>query len=374
VKVAAVIKSLGPGGAERLLVEFAGQAAAHGIDLSVVSLLDHKRELVADIERAGSAVHCIGVRRLRQLRWVPALLRALRHQRPDVVHLHSPAIAPLVRLAAHARVLGMRRPVLVTTEHNTWSSYRPATRWATRLTARLDDATIAVSEEVRASITSPVVRRRTTCVQHGIDLARTRAASADRGVVRHSLGLDDNHIVVVTVANYRHQKNYPNLLAAAAKATSLLPMLRFVAVGQGPLRDEIEAEHRRLALGDRLLLLGYRRDTASVLAAGDLFTLASDYEGLPVALMEATALGLPVVATAVGGIAETITPAAGRLVAPADPEALAAAIVEVASDQALRERLHHGALDIAARFDAARSTAEITSIYHSAIDRRRHSP
>lgn len=373
MKVAAVIKSLGPGGAERLLVEFAGQAHAHSIDLAVVSLLDQKRELIADIERTGVTVRCVGVSRLAEVRWVPTLLRELRRQRPDVIHLHSPAVAPLVRLASHARLLGRRRPAIVTTEHNTWDSYRTLTRWATRMTARLDDATIAVSEEVRASITSPRVRKRTTYIQHGIDLARARSASIDRAGMRRSLGLTDDHIAVVTVANYRRQKNYPNLLAAAAEATSISPRIRFITVGQGPLRDLVESEHRRLGLGDRLQLLGYRRDTASVLAAGDVFTLASDYEGLPVALMEATALGLPVVATAVGGIAETITPAAGRLVPAADPHALARAIVEVALDDVLRARLSDGALALASTFDAARSAAEITSIYRVVIDRRRRS-
>ena len=87
--------------------------------------------------------------------------------------------------------------------------------------------------------------------------------------------------------------------------------MRFVAAGRGPLEDELRAQKDRLGLGDRFTFLGYRADAVRVMAAFDVFCLASHYEGLPIALMEALALGLPVVATDVGGVAELVTDGQG---------------------------------------------------------------
>src|SRR5690606_27997930 len=104
--------------------------------------------------------------------------------------------------------------------------------------------------------------------------------------------------------------------------------VRFVVVGQGPLADELAAHHERLGLGRRLVLAGYRPDAVDVVAAGDVFCLASRHEGLPVALMEALALGRPVVATRVGGIPELVTDdVEGVLVPPDDADALAEAVL-----------------------------------------------
>lgn len=371
MRVTAVIKSLGPGGAEQLLVEFARCAPQVNIDLRVVSLLAQKRHLVGALEAAGAKVHCIGVNGLSEFRWVRELVADIRSSRPDVLHTHSPALAPFVRLAAHAGALGRPRPVLATTEHNVWTSYRRPTRVANRLTAALDDLAVTVSDEVRRSLPTRRIRERATVVHHGIDLAGVRASADRRSASRASLGLADDDIVVATVANYRTQKNYPNLLAAASAASAVLPNLRFIAVGQGPLQSVVEAEHRRLGLGDRMMLLGMRTDVPDVLAAADVFALASDYEGLPVALMEAMALGLPVVATAVGGVAEVVGPDIGRLVPPRDAPALAAAIVAVCSDANLRQRLGDGSRAASATFDAVTTANALTDLFEGALARRR---
>ena len=101
-----------------------------------------------------------------------------------------------------------------------------------------------------------------------------------------------------------------------------------LAVGQGPLADEVRDLHRELALGERVRLLGYRSDVRDLLAAADLFVLGSAFEGLPVSIMEAMAAGLPVAATAVGGVPEAVVDGeTGILVPPRDPDALADAVV-----------------------------------------------
>ena len=366
-RVVAVTKGLGPGGAERLLVEFAQVASEAGVELSVISLLRQKQHLIPDLVSAGVPVRCLDVTRLRSLRWVPRMLRAIRAARADIVHIHSPALAPFVRLAAHLRLLGRHRPRVITTEHNRLSTYHPVSRMADVFTAFLDDATIAVSEEVRQSIKPAILARRAVTVRHGIDLDRARASLRRREALRSEWGIAPDDIVVVTVANYRPQKNYPVLLQACAQATAVLPSLRFVVVGQGPGAAAVESLHRELGLGDRMLLLGYRPDAIELMAAADIFTLSSDYEGLPVALMEALALGLAIVCTDVGGVSETVDRSSGLLVPPRNPEALAAALVRVASDPVLLARLREGAAQLGERFDVHRSATELNAVYRRVL-------
>ena len=313
-RVTAVIKGLGPGGSERLLVEFGRVARTHGTELSVVSVLQQKQHLIPELEQAGVPVRCLGVTRLRDLRWIVRMLAALRATRPEVIHVHSPALTLAVRVAAHLRLLGVRRPRLVTTEHNRWSSYHRVSRYANAFTAVLDDATVAVTEEVRRSLKPSWVAKHALTIRHGIDVDRAREHSATRETLRNEWHVEPHDIVVVTVANYRPQKNYPVLLQACAIATAQCSNLRFVVVGQGPGARSVEEEHKRLGLGDRMLLLGYRPDAIAVMAAADVFTLSSNYEGLPVALMEALALGLAIVCTDVGGISETVGSDCGVLV------------------------------------------------------------
>jgi glycosyltransferase involved in cell wall biosynthesis len=125
-------------------------------------------------------------------------------------------------------------------------------------------------------------------------------------------------------------------------------------------------------LGDRVRLLGYRTDVLDVLAASDVFLLGSAHEGYPVSLMEALALGLPVVATAVGGIPDAVhTGVEGFLVPPRDPHALAGALIEVAGDPNLRRRMGEAALAASTRFDIRRAADRQCEVYEELAAARR---
>jgi len=141
-------------------------------------------------------------------------------------------------------------------------------------------------------------------------------------------------------------------------------------VGQGPLEAELRARHAELGLGDRFQFLGFREDCAQLMAASDLFCLSSRHEGLPVALMEALALGLPVVATAVGGIPELV--AGGReaiLVPPGCPNLLADALLEVIADPGLRRDMSQHALAKARALDAEPAVRRTEAVYREVAAR-----
>jgi len=362
LRVLWLIKGLGPGGAEQLLVSMAGARDRTVAEIDVAYLLPWKDAFVPALAEAGVGVTCLGVTNERDPRWAFALRRLLAERRYDIVHLHSPYVAGVARVVARS-FSPRTRPRVVTTEHNAWATFALPTRVLNAATSPLDDATLAVSQEVRDSMPG-WRRRRTEVVVHGVDIAAVRAAAAARAEMRAELGIEPSQIVIGTVANYREQKDYPTLLAAAADVIGRGVPVRFVAVGQGPLHDEIHARHDALGLGDRFLLLGHRPDAVRVLAACDGFCLASRWEGLPVALMEALVLGLPVVATAVGGVAEAV--ADGRealLVPPGRPRELADALARFATDASLRAALARAAAERGAAFDITRATRRIEALY-----------
>jgi glycosyltransferase involved in cell wall biosynthesis len=256
-----------------------------------------------------------------------------------------------------------RRPALVATEHNLWSSFGRVTRATNRATLALDDLHLAVSDEVRASM-SVRAQKRTRVVVHGVPVEQLRARRAERAEQRAALGLRTDDIVVTTVANMRWTKDYPTLLRAAVSVIARHDNVRFLAAGQGPLEAEIRAEVDRLQLGDRFRVLGYVDDTAGVLSASDVFVLASLVEGLPIAMLEAMAMGLPVVASAVGGIPRVITDGEeGRLVPSGRPDVLAAAIGEVASAPERRAAMAEAAARRAREFDIDRAARHLESLY-----------
>jgi glycosyltransferase involved in cell wall biosynthesis len=356
-----LVKGLGPGGAERLLVEHAAGRDREHFEYEVAYVLDWKQHLVPELEALGVRTHCLGVRSETDPRWAMRLAQLLRHGDHDVVHAHSPLVASVARLELRT-VSRAHRPAMVYTEHNRWPSYRTTTRIANQLTYPLDDAEFAVSEDVRASI-SARQRDRVEVLVHGIDVDRVRRAAATRDEARAELGVAPGEQLAVTVANLRASKNYPGLLAAARAVLDRGLQVQFVAAGQGQLEDEIAAEHRASGLGDRFRLLGYRDDTTRLIAAADVFLLASRHEGLPVTVMEALTLGVPVVAPAVGGLPEVVTTDDnGILSTPGSTDALADAL-ERALRPDVHARLVAGARTTGDRFSNAHAVARVEDTY-----------
>jgi len=339
------------------------ESRGDGFAYEVAYLLPHKDALVADIEGQGATVTCLGGRGSAGLRWALRLRQLLLERQIDVVHAHSPVLAAFARVIVWT-IPRSRRPRMVTTEHNLWQSHVPLTRLATSLTATGDDARLAVSSAVRASMPSRL-QASTEVVRHGIDVHAVAATRAERDAVRRELGLDDR-LVVVTVANMRATKGWPDLLAAARKVVDEVDDAVFLAVGQGPMEEEIHQLHDQLGLGDRFRFLGFRSDALRIMAGCDLFCLASHHEGLPIAVMEAMAIGLPIVATDVGGLAELVVDRVhGRLVPPRRPDRLAAAIVELLTDDDQRASAAAASTSTSETLSAEKSIRRVEAIYEA---------
>jgi glycosyltransferase involved in cell wall biosynthesis len=357
-----LVKGLGPGGAERLLVAAAGARDRTQFDVEVAYLLPWKNHLVPELEAQGVRCTCLEVRNERDLRWAWRLRRYLRRNRPDILHAHSPYAAAIGRLVVQS-LPRAGRPVLVSTEHNPWTTFKPPTRYANAWTARLDAAVFAVSDEVRDSM-SPRQRARAEVLVHGVALDDLAALRSEREAVRRELGVGEETLLLGTVANYHRKKDWPNLLAAVRVLVDRGVHVRVCAVGQGPLEHEVTACRDRLGLQEIVTLTGYRPDAARLMAGCDIFLLASKWEGLPVALMEASAIGLPIVATRVGGIPDAFHDGEDALLVPSgSPEALADAVEQLVRLPQERARLSRAARARASDFDIARATRRIEAVY-----------
>jgi glycosyltransferase involved in cell wall biosynthesis len=287
---------------------------------------------------------------------VARLAWAMRRARPDVVHTHNDS--PLVYGVPAARLAGVRRVI-----HTKHGAKAPARNLALRsLLTRGLDAYVAVSVETaeRARTIEGVPKDKLVTIPNGIPTKEFSPDPVARAEVRAALGIDPNAFVVGTLGRLVLEKRPDVLLRAMAPLLSKGAHL--VYGGDGPERARLEATVARDKLPN-VHLLGARRDTARVLAALDVFALSSALEGLPLALVEAMATALPVVATDVGGIREA-TQDAARLVPPGDEEALRSAILELWISPPLRSSLGALACERArAHFDFDRVVNQDVSLY-----------
>ncbi len=362
VRLLSLIKGLGPGGAEQLLLSAARVRDHDRVEEEIAYLLPGDPTLIPSLERLGVPLHDLGGRRVRDLGWLARLRRLLETGRYDVVHVHSPYVAGMARLVLRS-VRTSSRPRLVSTEHNVWSSHAQMSRTLNEITFPIGDKWFAVSNEVRASIPK-LLRSRVEVLVHGIVLSDVEGLRAERDAVRSELGLRPDEIAIVTVANYRKQKAYPDLLESARRLRDAGVSVHFIVIGQGPLEAEITALHASLGLNGYVDLLGYRPDAMRVAAACDLFVLASHYEGLPVAIMEALSVGLPVVATRVGGVPEAVRDGIeGLLVPPARPDLLATAIESLVHDADRRSLMSKAAIERGRGYDITVAVRHLEDVY-----------
>ena len=206
LRVLWLIKGLGPGGAERLLVNLARVIDRDAVTPEAAYLLAYKDQLVAELADAGVASVCLHGASAGDVRWAARLRRLVVDHSIDIVHIHAPYPAAVARPVL--RALGRRRPAIVYTEHNAWGGYGRVTRWANAATYPLDDARMAVSADAQASIARRW-RAETEVLVHGIDLDLVGTYRVGRARARAELGVDNDTILVGTVANLRHHKDYP---------------------------------------------------------------------------------------------------------------------------------------------------------------------
>lgn len=332
--------------------------------------------------RPGVEAHAFGMRGGWDVTAVVRLIQFCRRWRPDVVHTQLSRADWIGRPLA--RAIGV--PV-ISTIHNVHSrmygaEFTPLVARlglaCDRLSAKFATRFVAVSSGVRRDLEAQgVPADRIVVIHNGLNLDH-RPAAAPRDVVRRAWNVTPEEIVVGTVALFKAQKGLSFLVEAARLAIAANPRIRFVHMGDGPLRDDVVRQIAEAGLGGRFLLLDRVPDPLKLLLGLDIFALPSMWEGLPIALLEAMSAGLPAVGTAVSGIEEVIEhDRSGLLVPPADAQALADAILSLASDPVARRRLAAGAASRIAHFspdlvasEYRQVTLQVLGPHHAAAVRR----
>ncbi|MDQ3795292.1 MAG: glycosyltransferase family 4 protein [Actinomycetota bacterium] len=363
VRLLLVVDSLEVGGAERQVVDLAVALRRKGYAVTVACSI--AGDLSGALERAGIPVRPL-LRRLAKRRfsltYAWGLRRLLKRERFDLVHAHIYASVAAATIATLGRGV-----LLVITEHTeaSWQAWRA--RWISRWIYRRVQRIIAVSTPIRRRLIERdgVHPDLITIIPNAVI-----SASEPHASVPLPAELRERPLVGV-VARLQPEKGVARFLKAAARVAPQFPEVHFVVAGDGPLRQELAALTEDLDLGNRVHFLGFRSDASELMRSLDVLVVPSLTEGSPLVTLEAMAAGIPVVASAVGGIPDQIRhDKEGLLVPPGDTDAIGDALLALLRDPDKARRLGEaGRRRAAAHFSHATMVWQIEGVYRDVLGR-----
>lgn len=330
-------------------------------------------------ERAGVRISTVpdlvrDIRPVKDWRAFWALLNIFRRERPHIVHTHTSKAGFLGRWAARLSKV----PLIVHTPHGHvfWGYFnRPTSLFYAlleRWTARITDRIVVLTEQEKKDHLSFCIapEDKFEVVHSGVGLDNFRSVCRDPAQTRKDLGIPSCAAVIGTVGRLTPIKGHRFLIEAARGVLAEHPDTVFLLVGDGESAEALRSLATRLGVSGNIRFLGWRPDVAEIISAVDIFVFPSLNEGMGRAVVEAMALGKPVVASRVGGIVDIVRDGEnGLMVPPADSDELAAAIKSLLSDPAERERLGQEGKRQALLYDAERMVQRIEVLY--SIGRRR---
>jgi glycosyltransferase involved in cell wall biosynthesis len=381
LRIAYLPPSLKPGGAEKQMLALAERLPRDRFQVDFVAVAG-SGEYDAQAQAAGLRIHSLGppgspdsgtlprlARRIEKTMRYVAIARAARYDVVDAWLYPNDVLIALVRHLAGT-------PVIVAGRRNLgdfYATWGPLDRAASALAKRLTDVVVANSAAVGADtlVREHLDPAKLRIIRNGVELIE-RLSADERAMRRAALGVADEELLIGCVANYRPVKRLDLLIDAFSALARENDQLRLVLVGEGHLRPDLEQQIRARGLEGRVRLHGLVLDPRPLYGAFDLVVQASRSEGLPNALLEAAAAGLPIVATAAGGTGEIVVDGStGLLVPTGDANALASALHRVASDPVLRTRLGAAAREhVAATFGMDRFVAEFAALYEELAARK----
>jgi glycosyltransferase involved in cell wall biosynthesis len=370
IRVLHVVSDFRSGGAERVAANLLLTADPEQFDARAIALrgpfgLASERTLA----EGGIQVWYMGKERGLDLSVLGRVARTMEQFRPHVVHTHTYALR-----YALPYMLWRRVPAMVHTVHNLaekeigWYG-----RWVHRLAFRRGVHPVAIASEVADSIHRVYGIDDPPLIPNGIQLETFRKPSIGREGWRNQEGFATTDILFVFVAWLRPQKNPALLLEAFHRGPASDPRAHLLFAGtgdeqSGDLKSDLERQIGAWGLRERVHLLGLRSDVPELLNAADVFVLSSDYEGNPLAVMEAMAAGKPVVSTAVGGVPELVEDGCGLLVPPLDAQALSKAMSHMLENPSARKSMgEKSARRAVERFDLKLMTEAYEDLYKKLV-------
>jgi glycosyltransferase involved in cell wall biosynthesis len=316
IPVLHIIKSLGRGGAETLLPESLSKHDKEKYQFHYIYFLPWKYQMVQEIEDAGGKVTCLSAKNNFQiLRQVFKIVSYVKQHKIRVIHCHLPWAGIVGRIVG--KLTGV--PV-VYTEHNKWERYHKLTYYANKLSFSSQHRVIAVSGDVASSIKShygsdhPKVQ----VVLNGINTEKYSNSVQTEKDVRRELNIPSSAIVIGITCVFRVQKRLTIWVEIAKKLHDKFPDTVFLVVGDGVLHDEVHDKARVLEMDQYVHFVGLQSEIRPYLKAMDIFMMTSEFEGMPIALLEAMSMECMPACTAAGGIPELIQDEENGIIVPVD--------------------------------------------------------
>ncbi len=380
IKILHLIKSLGRGGAEKLIPETASVHNRELFDFHCLYFFHQQNNIVDELEKVGITVHLIPSGNLGLFFQVNKVQEFIQANKFDIIHAHLPWAGILSRLVGKK----LNIPI-VYTEHNTWDRYNKVSYWGNRLSFKRQDVAIAVSNEVALSMQLNSMldpyrrggRLKVKVIQNGVNTDLFQRIKPELGTrktksgqsVREQLGIPFTAQVVGKVAVFRSQKRLWIWVEIALEILERCPDTHFLLVGDGEWRARVLKQIEDSGKRANFHWVGIQKEVLPYLSIMDLYLSTSEFEGLPIAMLEAMSCGIPVVATRAGGIVEVIQHGLqGYLVGVDEYKNLTAFAVHILSHPD-----HHAQLAIAARervlesFSMKKMVGELEKVYNSVL-------
>lgn len=358
MKIVQVITALNLGGAQTLLENLCYGLVGEAQDVSVISLSDDHTATARRLEERGVEVRYLGKRPHFDARITGKLADAFQELKPDVIHAHN--IRKLYVLGA-ARKAGIKH--VVYTVHNVAQKEQG-------LLGGLFSGVVfraglmvpvGLSPKVTQSIEDRYHLKDVPTIYNGTELERF-AKKADYRL--------HGHPAILNVARLDEQKNHRRLIEAFLKVSRCFPEAELTIVGDGVLMDGLTSLVQEKGIARRVHFEGSQDEVASYFGQSDVFCLSSDYEGMPMTLIEAMAAGMPIVSTNVGGIPDMLQHESSALLTRADSSELADALVRVLSDEDLRSALGEEAYRASRQFSHRSTARQYLDLYRSLTEHR----
>jgi len=343
-------------------------------DLQVSAVVLNEGRLMDELRMLGIPVTLLDESRLGSFEIFTALKSHVRHARPDIIHSHRYKEHILGVFAAKLS----HNPIVIQTYHGLEENLRGVAAlkmagytWLnTIVTNLLAQGVIGVSEDIAARLRRRLPFARVRCIRNGLDLERV-ASNVDGTQLRQELGIPLDAFVVGSVGRLMPIKGIEylirgfGLLMRDGEAQSN----RLIIVGDGPLRISLDQLAQEQGVAAQTMFLGERRDVYDVMRAFDVFTLPSLHEGVPMVLLEAMAIGVPIVASGVGGIPEVVTDGKEASLIPAqDPQAIVKALRALRDSTELRERMIEAARHrVEAQFSICNTAGLVRDLYRELL-------
>jgi glycosyltransferase involved in cell wall biosynthesis len=380
IKIARIITRMDLGGAQQAVlylsrhlnqetfeqIVITGEGGLLSSELSSLSCIKHYE--IPDLTRR---VGLLGA--LADIRAIIKIRNILTREKPQITHTHTPKAGILGRWAAWLAGI----PRIVHTYHGLgFSDFHPFWKkwlfiWLERMTAKITTLFVVVSERNRVKAERYGIFSKGKCdlIRSGVDLQDFGRLASDKFQKRLALDLAPADRIVGIVAGFKPPKALHYFVDVAKTVSDRIPGVKFLMVGDGELRPQLEAQIHELELESVVKMIGWRRDIPELLQVFDIFLLTSLWEGLPRVLVEAMLVGIPVVATDVDGIAEVVKNGEnGYLVSPGDTDKMAEKVINLLRDECLRIRMGCKARSMVKEFSAQKMLEDYTRLYQNIMN------